>query len=221
MSKIIVVVPARGGSKSMKYQNIALVNGKPLIYYVINELLKTPEVDKVVVSTDDFKIKDVVLKLFDKQVQVLDRPKVLAGDKTTSEDVIEYVINQIGTIYDNTMLVQCTSPLTECDDFTNLISMINDFDSAAFYVEDDSFFFNLEDDIDKLRAPRISRQQRTLRKKETGNAWIFSTKGFLKYKTRLFGNVGMCKIDSPKDFEIDEPGDLILAECLLKRRKDE
>jgi N-acylneuraminate cytidylyltransferase len=216
---VLAVVPARGGSKNIKYKNIVNINGLPLIYYVTNELLKTSEIDKVVVSTDDFKIKDVVLKLFGDQVQVLDRPKVLAGDKTTSEDVIEYVINQIGTIYDNTMLVQCTSPLTEHNDFTNLIQLMNEFDSAAFYIEDDSFFFNLEDDIDKLRAPRRARQQRELRKKEIGNAWIFNSKDFLKYKTRLFGNVGICKIDSPKELEIDDPGDLILAECLLKRRK--
>ena len=47
---ILAVVPARGGSKSIKYKAIVDVNGLPLIYYVLNELLTTPKINKVVVE---------------------------------------------------------------------------------------------------------------------------------------------------------------------------
>ena len=34
--KILVIIPARGGSKGIPHKNIKLFNGKPLIYYTID-----------------------------------------------------------------------------------------------------------------------------------------------------------------------------------------
>ena len=50
--KIIVIIPARSGSKSLPNKNILPLNGKPLIYYSISYALKSKIVDKVIVSTD-------------------------------------------------------------------------------------------------------------------------------------------------------------------------
>lgn len=213
---IIAVIPARGGSKNIKNKNIIDVNGYPLIYYVINELLKTSEIDKIVVSTDSFYINNMVYKLFNGKVQVLDRPKILAGDLVTSEDVIKYVINQIDFLYDYTMLVQCTSPLTETGDFSRLIRTIAGNDSAAFYIKCDSFFFGLDDKL--LTSQRLPRQIKESKKQEAGNAWIFKSKEFLKNNSRLFGKIGLCEIKYPKNFEIDESIDLDIIKYLLKKR---
>ena len=38
--KVICIIPARGGSKGIKEKNIKLLNGRPLIFYSINEALK-------------------------------------------------------------------------------------------------------------------------------------------------------------------------------------
>ena len=38
--RVIALIPARGGSKSVKKKNIRLVNGKPLIYYTIKAAKK-------------------------------------------------------------------------------------------------------------------------------------------------------------------------------------
>jgi len=220
MFKIVAVIPARGGSKSIKYKNIVPLNGKPLIWYVIIELLKVSDIDLIIVSTDNKRIKKVVNGLFGNRVRILDRPDNISDDVATSESVLEHVIYNLDFSYTHMMLVQCTSPLTEASDFSNLIFKINEgYNSAAFYSETDSFFFNFPEDFDNLVKPRLPKQKKDLRKLEAGNAWIFEIKGFLKYGSRLFGNIGTCKIDPPKELEIDEPGDLILAECLLKRRK--
>ncbi len=215
---VLAVVPARGGSKGIKHKNIIDVNGKPLIYYVINALLKTKAVDKVVVSTDDGKIKNVVQNLFDHDVDVLDRPANISDDVATSESVIEHAIRNIEEKYDYTMLVQCTSPLTEPEDFTRLIKSVKKYDSAAFYVEDCGLFFDEEEDMKLLRAARLPRQVRAWKKKEVGSAWIFKTGGFLKHGSRLFGKIGLCEIEPPKDIEIDDIGDVEVIEFILGRR---
>ena len=59
MKKILVVIPARGGSKGIPRKNIRPLNDKPLIYYSINNALNLfitdLEID-VVVSSDDEEI---------------------------------------------------------------------------------------------------------------------------------------------------------------------
>lgn len=41
LPKILVVIPARGGSKGIPRKNIRALNGKPLIYYSINTALNS------------------------------------------------------------------------------------------------------------------------------------------------------------------------------------
>ena len=213
---ILAVIPARGGSKGIQYKNIIELKGKPLIYYITAELLKTPEVNKVVVSTDDDKIKRVVENLFGDDVEVLDRPKEISDDVATSEAVIEHAIKTIGEKYTYTMLAQCTSPLTESKDFINLIEAIEGCDSAAYYTENHSFCFDLDEDRNKLRSERLPRQKKIPRKQEAGNAWLFETNGFLKHKSRLFGTIGLCEIKYPKNLEIDDMNDFYVIEYLME-----
>jgi len=52
----IAVIPARGGSKSIKNKNLKIFNGKPLIQWTI-ELAKKAKISRVLVSTDSEEIK--------------------------------------------------------------------------------------------------------------------------------------------------------------------
>jgi CMP-N,N'-diacetyllegionaminic acid synthase len=52
--KILVIIPARGGSKGIKDKNIIDVCGKPLIQYSIDqslELKKISLVNEIIIST--------------------------------------------------------------------------------------------------------------------------------------------------------------------------
>ena len=77
-------------------KNIKKLNGKPLIYWCLSKLVKINEIDRLIVSTDDKKIKKVVRKFFQK-IEILDRPARLADDKSTLTEVVKYVSNQIKT----------------------------------------------------------------------------------------------------------------------------
>ena len=92
-TKVIAIIPARGGSKSIKYKNLALLNGKPLIYYSIKSAIKSKLVDKIIVSTDNKRIKSVALK-YGAEVPFL-RPKNLSGDKVLDYPVIDHVIKKL------------------------------------------------------------------------------------------------------------------------------
>ena len=52
MSKVIALIPARSGSKSLKDKNIKSLVGRPMIAYSIQEALSASSIDRVIVSTD-------------------------------------------------------------------------------------------------------------------------------------------------------------------------
>jgi CMP-N,N'-diacetyllegionaminic acid synthase len=87
--KVLAIIPARGGSKRILNKNIKKFNGKPLIYYAIKESLKTKLINKIVVSTDSKKIKNLALQ-YGAEVP-FERPKYISRDVPT-EDVILHCV---------------------------------------------------------------------------------------------------------------------------------
>lgn len=79
MNKSLAIIPARGGSKRIPRKNIKEFMGKPAIWYPIQAALKG--FDRVVVSTEDEEIRDVVLKC---GAEVVQRSFGLADDYTTT-----------------------------------------------------------------------------------------------------------------------------------------
>lgn len=214
--KTIAIIPARGGSKSIAHKNIKLILGKTLISYTIESCLNTPEIDLVVVSTDSAEIKNLVKQQYD-DVMIIDRPNALATDYATSEDALLHaveVLENLGHNFDTILFAQATSPLTEPEDFSHLINTVNKqkYDSAVFYTDDYGFFFGIDD----ILRPRLPRQVRIPKKREAGNAWVFTKAGFIKHKSRLFGNIGLCNIEYPKNIEIDSYDDLVIVERIMQ-----
>ncbi|RBW68908.1 3-deoxy-manno-octulosonate cytidylyltransferase [Bacillus taeanensis] len=58
--KVIGVIPARYGSTRFPGKPLALINGKPMVQRVYEQVIKSKELDKVVVATDHEDIKKVV-----------------------------------------------------------------------------------------------------------------------------------------------------------------
>lgn len=116
---MLVIIPARGGSKGVPRKNIRKLNGFPLIYYAINAALKCKLVSRVLVSTEDSEIAEIALK-YGAEVPLI-RPKELAtdfvGNTVACLDLIEKLAD-MGETYSEFCLVQPTCPLispTELD----------------------------------------------------------------------------------------------------------
>lgn len=61
-AKILAIIPARGGSKTIPRKNIKLLAGKPLIAWTIGVSLNSRRLDKVIVSTEDSEIAEISTK---------------------------------------------------------------------------------------------------------------------------------------------------------------
>jgi len=55
---IYAMIPARIGSTRLKMNNLALINGKPLIYYAIQAAKDSGVFDKIVLNSENQKKND-------------------------------------------------------------------------------------------------------------------------------------------------------------------
>ena len=94
--KILCIILARSGSKTVKNKNIAKINGKPLIWYTIKEALKSNVFDEILVSTDSKKYRKIAIKLGAK-VPFL-RPKKLSTGKTKAVDCLKFTLKKFEKI---------------------------------------------------------------------------------------------------------------------------
>ena len=113
MKKVLAVIPARGGSKSVPRKNIALIAGKPLLAYTVEEAQKVSEISDLIVSTDDEEIASVAGSL-GVNVPFL-RPTELATDDAEAAPVLAHALfameAQRAERYDAIMMLQPTTPL--------------------------------------------------------------------------------------------------------------
>ncbi|MDI7189578.1 cytidylyltransferase domain-containing protein [Leptospira santarosai] len=109
--KLLVVIPARGGSKRLPGKNIRILGNKPLIAWSIDVVKGIPEICDVLVSTEDEKIAEIA-KEFNAFVPWL-RPIELATDTATSIDVVLHALGWYEREkqgVDGVILLQPTSP---------------------------------------------------------------------------------------------------------------
>ncbi|HET7142819.1 MAG TPA: acylneuraminate cytidylyltransferase [Anaerolineales bacterium] len=90
MTKILALIPARGGSKGIPRKNIRLFAGYPLIAWSIAAAKQSELVTRVIVSTDDEEIA-AVAREYGAETPFL-RPIDLAQDKTTDLPVFEHAL---------------------------------------------------------------------------------------------------------------------------------
>lgn len=123
--KIIAIIPARGGSKSIPGKNIKSLKGRPLIEYIAKAALGSKFIDRVFLSTENKEIKDIGLKI-GLEVPFM-RSEDLARDDTPTLPVIQEMVKLLEekNIYNPDIIVtlQATSPLCTSDHIDEALSI--------------------------------------------------------------------------------------------------
>jgi CMP-N-acetylneuraminic acid synthetase len=89
--QVLVVVPARGGSKGLPRKNARLLSGQPLVAHAVRAGLDAALVDRVLCSTDDPSIAELA-RAAGAEVPFL-RPPELAQDTTEDWPVFAHVLD--------------------------------------------------------------------------------------------------------------------------------
>ncbi|MDC0909687.1 acylneuraminate cytidylyltransferase family protein [Flavobacteriaceae bacterium] len=110
--KVLTVIPARSGSKSLVDKNIKVLNGKPLLVYSIKYSLNSSYVDKTIVSTDS-KVYADIAKKNGADIPFI-RPQNLSLDNVQDFPVIDHALREseifYNCIFDYVILLRPTSP---------------------------------------------------------------------------------------------------------------
>ena len=227
--RILIVVPARGGSKGIPLKNLRKVNGVPLVA-AVGKIIKTlSEIDQSVVSTDHEEIASVAE---DAGIAApFRRPKELSGDRISDIEVLTHALLEMELIdsvtYDIIVMLQPTSPLRKAKHVLDTIKMLVDgaWDAVWTVSETDSKSHPLKQLIvdknslnyyDISGGEIIARQQLKPVYHRNGIAYAITRECLLNKKSIKGDRTGALVIKG-EYISIDTEWDLDLVEFILSR----
>lgn len=225
--KIVAIIPARGGSKGIPRKNIKLLNGKPMISYIIKSALAVKEIDRVIVSTDDDEIANIS-KEYGAEVPFI-RPPELAEDSIPTTPVLQHAIKWLkdNENYDAdiVVLLYATSPLLKSEKIKEAIEKINgnkNVDSVVSGCMDDKYHWKIEkkDLIRFYPKKLVNRQFMNPLFRENGAIYI-SRKHILENTDKYIGGkIDYIIMDEKNSWDIDKESDFEIVEALMKQKSE-
>lgn len=225
---ILIVIPARGGSKGIPKKNIYPINGKPLILYTIDVALKAELDGDIVVSTDSDEIASVVNAYTD-LVRIIKRPEEISGDNAPTESALlhalDYMKDVYGKEYSEVITLQATSPFRKPETLKKFVfeyySANDEYDAQLTLTEDRTDFWikNSTGEYERLQknAPR-RRQDREPLYIENSSIYITNVSVLRETKSVLGKRTAGFIIDSDESLDINEFIDIQLAELIFLNR---
>jgi N-acylneuraminate cytidylyltransferase len=233
--RVLVIVPARGGSKGIPRKNLQLLGGKPLVAHAVETGLGASLVSRVLCSTDDPQIADAA-RAAGAEVPFL-RPTDLAGD--LSEDwpvfmhALDYLDRKEDWRPDLIVNLRPTSPLrtpTHVDDAIRLL-----LDTGADSVKavclarqhphkmwlrepDGRIEPYLKTQFRLDRGPDVPRAQLEDIYWQNGVVDVTRREVILEQRVMIGRRVAGLVTQPAESIDIDTPLDLQLAELLLAQR---
>ncbi len=136
MTRVMAVIPARGGSKGIPRKNLVPVAGRPLIAWTVEAALTCEAVAETWVSTEDEEIARVALSL---GAGVIPRPMRLAMDDSSSTDVMrhawEWRAEQPSPAPAAFVMLQPTSPLRNAAHISEALALFSGDNSVVSVCE--------------------------------------------------------------------------------------
>ena len=229
--KIIGIIPARGGSKSIKLKNIVDLNGKPLIYYTAKAALNSKYIEKTFVSTDNQKILKIAKNLGLNSIGL--RSKKLSKDDTSTLDVIYNFIEEFKKKYvfqpDAIILLQPTSPFRTAQHIDSAIKKFIKFKPSSLvsvckvphrFNPDSQMTIKYKNYLQGLNGPLDKQKMNRNEKKNyyaRNGAAIYIIPLSTLMKKKFFGLKPMpFEMDYISSIDIDNKEDLKLASLVMK-----
>jgi len=228
--KIIAIIPARIGSKRLVNKNIKICNGKPLIEWTIESALSSRLLDRIFVSTDSKKIRDISIN---RGLEVpFMRPSVFAKDKSPSWETIIHALKkfrEMGEKFDYVVLLEPTSPLRKKNDIDLAIKKIVDSLNADTLVSLGKIhlehpLISKKTDSTRYVKPYINVKKKIYQSQQLDTAYfpygviyICNVKSFFKKRSFYTHRTIPYYIERWQNYEIDDLLDLMIVENIMKQ----
>ena len=231
--KVLAVIPARGGSKSIPRKNLADVAGRPLIAWAIGAAREAKRLDRVVVSTEDEEIAETARR-WGAEVPFL-RPPELATDTVSLIPVVQHALaamDGLGFRADVVVSMQATSPGLRGADVDAALAKLEDSgaDSVAtvLRIEHEHPYWAKRLEGDRVRPFSTETSETYLQRQELPPAYVFDGALFVRRRRLLeewsgrdFGlgaDVRGLPLSAESSLHIDDAIHLEVARVVLARR---
>ena len=231
--KVLGLILARGGSKSIPHKNIKLLGGKPLIVRTIEKAKAAKHLDRLILSTDDPEIA-AVAKKYGCEVPFM-RPKELAADDTKDYPVfvhaLEWLRDQENWKPDFIVHLRPTHPFRKTEHIDKGIEMLADDPKAdsvwtvgippvtpykMFFIGEDSFLkqaLTIPGEKETFNWPR---QKLPKAYNHYGQVDVTRYETIMNKKSMCGENILPIILEG-EIFDIDSPMDWEMAEFLIKK----
>tara|TARA_R110000737_G_scaffold160464_1_gene188141 strand:- start:60411 stop:61094 length:684 start_codon:yes stop_codon:yes gene_type:complete len=219
----LAVIPARGGSTRLKDKNIFPLEGKPLIRWMTEAVIKSESFDKVVISTDSDKIFEAVADL------PVERHVRSSEHATVHATVLKAMVDLMGKSekkYDVFAYFLPTAPLTSAEDIRKGVELLTTgIDSVVSITEMPEPIQKaciLKNDwvvpvFDNLTAGLTNSKFIQKYHTPTGAFYMSWWDNLEKNKNFFVGNVKGVNIPKSRYVDIDDIEDIQYAEMMLKK----
>ena len=217
---MIALLPIKEHSERIPEKSFEKIGFKPLFSFIIDSLINSQHISKIVINTDSERIINEIGKLYPTDsIHFIDRPKELRGDLVPMNDIIKHDINQ----FETNLFIQThiTNPLLKTKTIDNAILFYknNTYDSIVSVNEHKSRFYDSKyNPINHDGSSNILRTQDLKPLYEENSCfYIFSKDSFIKSGNNRIGNKPFYfTINKLESIDIDYYEDLQLARALYK-----
>lgn len=219
---VLVVIPARGGSKGIPGKNLKLLGDKPLIAYSIGVAQELFENSQICISTDDSEIA-AYAKTFGDIVPFI-RPDHLSTDEASSQEVILHALDFYREkAFKVVILLQPTSPFRKKEHVKACLEL---FDSSVDMVttvceSHANPYFNLMEESPEGFLTRSKPSGYTRRQdcppvyQMNGAVYVINTQSVRTKPIAQFEKVRKVVMSSLESVDLDTPLDWKIATLLL------
>jgi N,N'-diacetyllegionaminate synthase len=229
-TKLLFVIPARGGSKGLPGKNLAPVGGIPLVGRAARLARRVAQAIgpacRVVCSTDDAAIAEAARE-WGAEIPFM-RPAELASDSARTSDVVLHALEAIDGPVDKVVLLQPTSPFTEVEDVLGAVRLHCECAAAVISVcpaeHPAEWLFTL-DDAARLRRLLESgksvhqRQQTIAAFRPNGAVYVSDGASFRIHQTFLTPETRGFVMPAARSIDIDTKADLDIARAVIGSRE--
>ena len=221
-SAVLILIPARGGSKGIPRKNLRSLAGRPLIAYAIETALASHHAPDVVVSSEDEEILNLASKL---GARVHRRDVTLSADDTTLDEVViaayREIVESSGKHYDLVVTFQPTSPLLTTVSLDQAISTFDarpELETLLSATDDTHLTWTVDGDrYVPAYTERVNRQYLKPSYRETGGL-IACRARTLQTGSRIAQPATLMVITGAEAIDIDSREDWALCEWYLRSR---
>jgi CMP-N-acetylneuraminic acid synthetase len=221
MERITALLPMKGHSERVPNKNFRNFAGKPLFHAIMQTLLKSAYIDKIVIDTDSPEIKLNALEHFER-TEIIDRPEEIQGDFISMNDIIGYDLSRLAG--EHFLQTHSTNPLLTPASVDRAIESyfkhLDRYDSV-FSVTQWQTRLYWKDGSAINHDPRelIRTQDLPPVFEENSNFYIFSRSSFHAAGSKRIGNRPfMYVLDKLEASDIDIEEDFLMAEFIYNKR---